>query len=207
MCLLLWAHPSTAPILSSQPAKYTSSFPKVLLILINMDEPQLVWTGVRLDIHLTSAAEAMMENAYFKVRASESVQGQFTGMEKIHRRCRWAFCLWPVDFIIFFATIIKQVRRLKSPPRDFWPKFNASLFLFPSTRLLTAADQAAGQVLSLYRAVPPACPLTLHHWVCSFIWNIKVCDSHAFKMQSLFSYCSISSIRRNSLYIRAASSH
>lgn len=75
-----------------------------------MDEPQLVWTRVRLDIHLTSAAEAMMENAYLP----KSVQGQFAGIEEIHQRCHWAFGLWPVDFIYFFATIIKQVRRLKS---------------------------------------------------------------------------------------------
>lgn len=145
MCLLLWAHPSTVLILSSQPAKHNSSFPKVFLIfphkcyfhiLLKMDEPQLVWPGVRLDIHLTSAAEAMMENVYFKVRASQSVQGQFTGIEKICRRCHWAFCLWPVDFI-FFCNDNKTGEAVKFCPRDFWPKFNASHFLFPSTRLLT----------------------------------------------------------------------
>lgn len=72
MCLLLRAHPSTVPILGSQPAKYTSSLPKELPILLNMEEPPRVWTGVRLDTRSSSAAEAVTEDASFKVRASTS---------------------------------------------------------------------------------------------------------------------------------------
>lgn len=199
------AHPSKVPIVSSQPAKYTSSLPKVFLILLNVDEPQLVWTEVRLDIHLTSAA--MTESAYSKVRASKCVQGQFTGIEKIRQRCHRAFCLWPVDLIFFFCNDNKTGEVVKICPRGFWPKFKATHFLFSSTRLLTAAEQAASQVRSLHRTVPPACPLTLHHWVCSFIFSAKVCESHASKLRSIFSYSSICSQHGNSLYIRAASSH
>lgn len=49
----------------------------------------------------------------------------------------------------FFCNDNKTGEAVKICPRDFWPKFNASHFLFPSARLLTAADQAAGQDLNL----------------------------------------------------------
>lgn len=145
MCLGLRAHPSTVPILSSQPAKCTSSLPKVFLILLNMDEPQLgrtAWYTFNLSSG-SNDGKCFLQSTAVCARA-------------VHRNWENSPAL-PLSFpsvtcrlylFIFFATIIKQVRRLKSARVTFDLNLTPHIFFFPSTRLLTAADQAAGQDLN-----------------------------------------------------------